>query len=171
MLNTVSSKDYGLESQRTVRYYRPKKMTFREYDKKMLNFRPGLKFWRTVLENKNEWDKQKPTAIGGNITLVDYYTKDEIEELKTIDRIAVSTNVQGNGPETDAYTEKSTAYEIRMALRGRFENLSTMGLTELTSRFYEVVKNKGHECPDEWFSDMFYLNDWLMVPRGLMQRF
>jgi hypothetical protein len=35
---------------------------------------------------------------------VDYYTKDEIEELKTTDRIAVSTYVQGNGPETDAYT-------------------------------------------------------------------
>jgi hypothetical protein len=71
MLNTVSSKDYGLESQRTIRY-RPKKMTFREYDKKMLNFRPGLKYWRTVLENKNEWDRQKPTSIGGNITLVDH---------------------------------------------------------------------------------------------------
>jgi hypothetical protein len=66
--NTVSSNDYGLESQRTIRY-RPKKMTFREYDKKMLNFFPGLKYWRTVLENKNEWDRQKPTSIGGNITL------------------------------------------------------------------------------------------------------
>jgi hypothetical protein len=44
-------------------------MTFREYDTKMLNFCSGLKFWITVLENKNEWDRQKPTAIGGNITL------------------------------------------------------------------------------------------------------
>jgi hypothetical protein len=133
-------------------------MTFREYDKKMLNFRPGLKYWRTVLEKK-EWDRRKPTSIGGNITPVDYYTNDEIEELKTTDRIAVSTYVQGNGPETDAYTEKSTAYEIRMALRERLENINTMGLNELTSRFYEVVKNKSHECPDEWFSDMLYLND------------
>ena len=165
MSNTVSSKDYGLESQRTIRY-RPKKMTFREYDKKMLNFRPGLKYWRTVLENKNEWDRQKPTSIGGNITLVDYYTKDEIEELKTTDRIAVSTYVQGNGPETDAYTERATAYEIRMALRERFENINTMGLTELTSRFYEVVKEKGHECPDEWFSDMLYLNDLIAKANG-----
>jgi hypothetical protein len=141
-------------------------MTFREYDKKMLNFCPGFKYWRTVLENKNEWDRQKPTAIGGNIILVDYYTKDEIEELKTTDRIAVSTYVQVNGPETDAYTEKSTAYEIRMALRERFENINTMGLTELTSRFYEVVKNKSHECQDEWCSDMLYLNGLIAKANG-----
>jgi hypothetical protein len=56
-------------------------MTFREYDKKMLNFRPGLKYWRAVLENKNEWDRQKPISIGGNITLVDYYTKEEIAPM------------------------------------------------------------------------------------------
>jgi Zinc knuckle len=53
-----------------------------------------------------------------------------------------------------------------MALRERFENINTMGLTELTSRFYEVVKNKGHECPDEWFSDMLYLNDLLAKANG-----
>jgi hypothetical protein len=53
MSNTVSSKDDGLESQWTIKY-RPKKMTFREYEKKMLNLCPGLKYWRTVLENKNE---------------------------------------------------------------------------------------------------------------------
>jgi hypothetical protein len=29
-----------------------------------------------------------------------------------------------------------------------------MGLTELAAKFYDVVKVKGSECPDEWFSDM-----------------
>jgi hypothetical protein len=48
----------------------------------MLNFRPGLNYLRTVLENKNEWDRQKPTAIGGNIILVDYYTKLKLRSLK-----------------------------------------------------------------------------------------
>jgi hypothetical protein len=34
-----------------------------------------------------------------------------------------------------------------------------MGLTDLVVKFYDVVKVKGSECPDEWFSDMLYLND------------
>jgi hypothetical protein len=54
-----SSKDYGLESQRTIKY-RPTKMAFREYDKKMINFRPGLKYWNIILENYHEWEKLKP---------------------------------------------------------------------------------------------------------------
>jgi hypothetical protein len=33
-----------------------------------------------------------------------------------------------------------------------------MGLIELVAKFYDVVKVKGNECPDEWFSDMLYLN-------------
>jgi hypothetical protein len=41
-----------------------------------------------------------------------------------------------------------------------------MGLTELTSRFYDVVKNKGYECPDEWFSDILYLDDLIVKSRG-----
>jgi hypothetical protein len=53
-----------------------------------------------------------------------------------------------------------------MALRERFENIGNMGLTELTSRFYDVVKNKGHECPDEWFSDMLYKNDLIVKANG-----
>jgi hypothetical protein len=85
-------------------------------------------------------------------------TPDEQEELKMTDRTAVSTYVQGNGPETEPYTDKETAYEIWIALRERFENIITMGLTELVAKFYEVVKVKGNECPDEWFSDMLYLN-------------
>jgi hypothetical protein len=59
MSNTVSSKDYGLESQRTIRY-RPTTMPFREYDKKMINFRPGHKYWNLILENYHEWERLKP---------------------------------------------------------------------------------------------------------------
>jgi hypothetical protein len=71
MSNTVSSKDYGLESQRAVKY-RPTKMTFREYDKKMINFRPRLKYWNLILENYHEWEKLKPIldpTTGQPITL------------------------------------------------------------------------------------------------------
>jgi hypothetical protein len=159
---TISSKDYGLEDQRTIRY-RPTKMTFREYDKKMINFRPGLKYWSLILENYHEWEKLKPKldpitgrpiTLNGVPQMENYYTDDEINELHMTDRIAVSTYVQANGPETDTYTDKETAYEIRAALRERFENISTLGLTELVAKFYEVVKLKGNECPDEWFSDI-----------------
>jgi hypothetical protein len=54
-----------------------------------------------------------------------YIAKDK-EEVQLTDRIAVSTFVQGNGPETDVFTEKTTAYEIRMALRQRLENVNAM---------------------------------------------
>jgi hypothetical protein len=156
-----SNKDW-LESQKTVRF-RPSKMQFREYDKKMLSFRPGLKHWKTVLENYKEWEAQKCKVDengvevmneDGSKVMVNKYTDEEIEEMILTDRIAVSTYIQGNGPETDVYTERETAYEIRSALRERFENINTMGLTELTSRFYDVVKTRGKECPDEWFSEM-----------------
>jgi hypothetical protein len=60
------------------------------------------------------------------------------------DRISVSTYIQGNGPETETYADKETAYEIRIALRERFENFNTMGLKELVVKFYEVVKVKGN---------------------------
>jgi hypothetical protein len=151
MSRNTSSKDYGLESQRTIRY-RPTKMTYREYDKKIMNFRPGLKYWHLVLE----WERKEPlldtrglpTYVNGVKQMVDHYTTDEQEELKMTDRIAVSTYVQGNGPETETYTDKETAYEIRQALRERFENINTMGLTELEAKFYDVVKVKGSECPD-----------------------
>jgi hypothetical protein len=72
----------------------------------------------------------------------------------------------GNGSETETYTDKETAYEIRQALRERFENINTMGLTELVAKFYDVVKVKGSECPDEWFSDMLYLNDQIVRANG-----
>jgi hypothetical protein len=59
MSNTVSSKGYGMESQRTIRY-RPTKMTFREYDKRMINISQGLKYWNLIIENYHEWEKLKP---------------------------------------------------------------------------------------------------------------
>jgi Zinc knuckle len=169
MSSNTSSKDYGLESQRTVRY-RPTKMTFREDDKKIINFCPGLKYWHQVLDNYHEWEKQDPVLdskglpiyVNGIKQTKDHYTLDEQEELKMTDRIAVSTYVQGNGPETETYTYRETAYEIRQALRERFEYISAMGLTELVAKFYDIVKVKGIECPDEWFSDMLYLNDQIV---------
>jgi hypothetical protein len=33
-----------------------------------------------------------------------------------------------------AYTDKETAHEIRLSLRERFENINTMGLTELVAQ-------------------------------------
>jgi hypothetical protein len=104
MSNTVSSKDYELEIQRTIRY-RPTKMTFRKYEKKMINFHPGLIYWNLILENYHEWEKLKPRLdpiTGRPITLNgvpqtdSHYTDDEINELQMTDRIAVSTSVQGN---------------------------------------------------------------------------
>jgi hypothetical protein len=110
MSNNTSSKDYGLESQRTIRY-RPTKMTFREYDKKIINFRPGLKYWHQVLDKHHEWKKQNPVLDSRGLPLYvngikqtkDHYTPDEQEELKMTDRISVSSYVQGNGPEMETY--------------------------------------------------------------------
>jgi hypothetical protein len=31
---------------------------------------------------------------------------------------------------------------------------------------YDVVKVKESECPDEWFSDMLYLNDQIVRANG-----
>jgi hypothetical protein len=98
--------------------------------------------------------------------MVVHYTTDEQEELKMTDRITVSMYVQGNGPETETYPDKEASYEIRQDLRDRFENIKTMGLTELVAKFYDVVKVKGSECPDKWFSDMLYLNDQIVRTNG-----
>jgi hypothetical protein len=93
---------------------------------------------------------------------VDHYTPDEQEELKKTFRIAVSIYVQGNGPETEANTNRAMAYEIRIALRERFENINTMRLTELVAKFCEVVKVKG----SEWFSNMLYLKEQIVKANG-----
>jgi hypothetical protein len=149
-------------------------MTYKEFDKKIVHFRPGLKYWHLVLDNYHEWGKQDPlldsrglpTYVNGVKQMIDHCTTDKQEELKMTDRIAVSTYVQGNGPETETYTDKETAYEIREVLRERFENINTMGLTELVAKFYDVVKVKGSECPDELISDMLYLNDQIVRANG-----
>jgi hypothetical protein len=77
-------------------------MTFREYDKKIMSFCPGLRYWRLVLSNGHEWDRQHPVLsrglpvyVNGIKQTVDHYTPDEQEELKMTNRIAVSTYVQG----------------------------------------------------------------------------
>jgi hypothetical protein len=36
----------------------------------------------------------------------------------------------------------------------------------LVAKFYEVVKWKGNECPDEWFSEMLYLNKQIVRASG-----
>jgi hypothetical protein len=41
-----------------------------------------------------------------------------------------------------------------------------MGLTELVAKLYDVAKVKGNEWPDEWFSDMLYLNDQIVRANG-----
>jgi hypothetical protein len=108
----------------------------------------------------------RPITLNGVPQMDNYYTDDEINELHMTDRNAVSTHVQGNGPETDTYTDRETAYENRAALRERFENINTLGLIELVVKFYEVVKLKGNECPDEWFSDMLCLNEQIVRASG-----
>jgi hypothetical protein len=50
-----------------------------------------------------------PTYVNGIKQTKDHYTPDEQEELKMTDRIAVSIYVQGNGPETETYTDRETA--------------------------------------------------------------
>jgi hypothetical protein len=84
MNNNTSSKDYGLESQRTIRY-RPTKMTYREYDKKIMNFCPGLKYWHLVLDNYHERERKKPLLDSRGLPayvnevkqMIDHYTPDE----------------------------------------------------------------------------------------------
>jgi hypothetical protein len=81
----------------------------------------------------------RPIILNGVPQMDNHYTDDEINELQMTDKIAVSTYVQGNGPETDKYTDKETAYEIRAVLRESFENINTLGLTEFVAKFYVVV--------------------------------
>jgi hypothetical protein len=38
------------------------------------------------------------------------------------------------------HTQIKKNHEIRTALRERFENINTMGITELVTKFYDVVK-------------------------------
>ena len=101
----MTSKESGIATQRTV-VYNPRTMTFREYDKKMLAFRPDLEYWEKVLQKPNVWDEKKPDGT-------DVYSADEIKVIKATDRVARSIYIQGNGGMTDVYTSYETAYEIR----------------------------------------------------------
>jgi hypothetical protein len=47
------------------------------------------------------WSQADGVYVDGVKQMVDHYTTDEQEELKMTDMIAVSTYVQGNGPETE----------------------------------------------------------------------
>jgi hypothetical protein len=56
-MSNTSSKDYGLDSQRTLGY-RPTKITFREYDKKIINFAldssTGIRYWIITMNGRNK---------------------------------------------------------------------------------------------------------------------
>jgi ABC-type Fe3+/spermidine/putrescine transport system ATPase subunit len=49
--------------------------------------------------------------VNGIKQTFDHCTPDEQEELKMTDRIAVTTYVQGNGPEAEIYKDKEMANE------------------------------------------------------------
>jgi hypothetical protein len=59
----------GVASMRVLTYT-PTTTTFKEYDKKLRNFRPDLKYWEAVLTVDKEWDEK--SAGGTN----DKYTDD-----------------------------------------------------------------------------------------------
>ena len=150
-------KDPGIESQRTVTY-KPSSMSCKEYDKKMRSFRPDLQYWEDVLTKEKEWEKKD--ANNTNV-----YTADDVKSLQATDRIARSVYVLGNGGTTDVYTNYDTAYEIREALRARYENTEQWGLTTLTEKFNEVVRANQYACPDIWFDSLQYYKE-LMVKAG-----
>jgi hypothetical protein len=77
----------------------------------------------------------QPITLNGVPQMDNNYTDDEINELQLPDRIAVSTYVQVYGPETDKNTDKETTSEIRAALSEHFENINTLGLTNLVAKF------------------------------------
>ena len=144
----MTSKDIGIQTQHTVVFKLPE-MTFREYDKKMLSFRPDLEYWELVLEEFEPWERKDKKG--------DYiYDDDEQKQIRATDRLARSIYIQGNSNKSDVYTSYNTAYEIREALRGRYENTEAWALTELTQKYNDAVRNNPYACPDEWFDELQY---------------
>ena len=137
-----------MSTQRTI-VYKPNSMTFREYDKKMKAFRPDQEYWDTVLTTSKPWEETDNTGANA-------HTDEVMEKMKKADRIAKSTYVLGNSGMTDVYTDFDTAYEIREALRARFENTEAWGLTQLTEKYNEAVRTQPYACPDEWFNQLQY---------------
>jgi hypothetical protein len=154
------SRSTGIETIRTISY-KPDKMTFREYDKKMMAFHPELKYWKIVLTEEKPWE-QMSTVDNSMLK----YSTAEIEEIMRAERIAHSTYVMGNSDVADAYTNKDTAYEIREALRERFGVTGKMSLVELTGDFNKVPISKPYHCPDEWFEDLLYIRDQIEAAGG-----
>ena len=78
----MTSKDIGIQTQRTVVFKLPE-MTFREYDKKMLSFRPDLEYWELVLEEFEPWERKDKKG--------DYiYDNDKQKQIRATDRLARS---------------------------------------------------------------------------------
>jgi hypothetical protein len=151
MAQATAASTVGLTSVRILAY-NPKEMTFKEYDKKFRNFRPDLKYWEPVLLNENEWDAM---SAGGTH---EKYDAAEKEVVKATDRVARSAYIQGNSGVNEIYTDKESAYEIREALRKKYERTDLMGLTELSRKFANVVSHGKYKPPDEWFSQLEYYN-------------
>jgi hypothetical protein len=63
------------------------------------------------------------------------------------------------------YTNQDTAYAIREALRTRYKKTEQWGLTTLTEKFNEVIRENQYVCPDIWFDSLQYYKE-LMVKAG-----
>jgi hypothetical protein len=68
-----------------------------------------------ILENDLVWESLKPRldpvtglpmSVNGIPPMNNHYTDDGINELNMTDRIAVSTDLHGSGPEMDTCTNK-----------------------------------------------------------------
>ena len=124
----------------------------------MKSFRPDLEHWETVLTTLRPWEVKNEDGT-------DKYTMEQQKTMLSTDRIAKSVYVLGNGGATDVYTNQETAYEIREALRARYENTEQWGLTTLTEKYNEVVRGNQYACPDMWFDSLQYYKE-LMTRAG-----
>jgi hypothetical protein len=131
-----------IESQRTVHYI-PQTMSFREYDKKMLNFRPQFKWWKLVIEEGNMWDQQ----TGAGINIADKWTAAKQEEQKNSDHIAMVAYIPRNTGESDAYTNCNSAFVIREALLKKYDGEELTDLAVLHKKYDNIIPSKKKEYP------------------------
>jgi len=159
--NEGNGDSMGLKSIRTV-VFKPSKMTFKEYDRKMLSLRPDLKYWKTVITENKPWDQKKEDKT-------DKYTTEEKEKLKQTDAIAHTAYIQGNGGATDFYLDGDTAYEIRQALVRRFQGTEAWSLPVVQEKYNEVLRREPYACPDKWLSDLHYYNNLIKRAGGALK--
>jgi hypothetical protein len=151
----------SIESSKTI-HYKPQTMSFREYDKKMMNLRPKDKWWELVIKNQNLWDHQTgtdPTAM------VDTYTPAEKAEQKSTDRVAKAAYIQGNTGESEPYTDGDSSYIIRQALLDRYDGEELQDLAALQKKYNDVIPTRKKDCPTTWENDLRYIAE-KMVKAG-----